>query len=133
MADFPDLYGRLAYFECADGWEPLLRDLGLQIGWSDKNIARGRVITRAVQVKQKFGSLTFYTATDVVGPDENDALGDVRDHAAAYLAGLRAMASFVSLRTCEACGLPGTLGGPGWSVSVLCPVHRDGRTKTTGG
>lgn len=63
----------------------------------------------AQQVKEKFGGLRFY----VDGGDE-------------YTQGVIAMAEFMSGKTCEECGAPGTSGGSGW-ISTLCSTHREQR------
>lgn len=55
-----------------------------------------------LQVKEKFGAMRFYTT----GGDD-------------YTAGLIAMAEYMSGRTCESCGNPGTMRGKGW-MRVRC-------------
>lgn len=60
----------------------------------------------AVQVKEKFGGLRFYT--DCV-PDD-------------YIRGLISLAESLSVRTCEVCGAPGKQGGQGW-IRTLCVKH----------
>lgn len=106
--DFPNLYaGRslgprqnlLCFgFECGDGWEPLIRRL------SEKLEPLG---IGAVQVKEKFGGLRFYTNG---GSDEVDAF-------------IRA-AEEESFKTCEHCGEPGTTRGGGW-IRTLCDKCED--------
>ena len=59
----------------------------------------------AVQVKEKFGTLSFYYS----GGDK-------------YTSGLIAMAEHMSGITCETCGSPGTLRGTGW-IQTLCDAH----------
>lgn len=56
----------------------------------------------AVQVKEKFGELRVYG----VGGDQ-------------FTSGVIAMASEISRVTCEACGKPGKISGPGW-YRCLC-------------
>lgn len=60
----------------------------------------------AVQVKEKFGTLRFYT--------------DVGD---SYIYGAIAMAESMSARTCETCGKPGKLYTHGW-WHVACDAHK---------
>ena len=78
---------------CGDGWYDLLHDLCGEIQNHCENINRRRSYNRdeftceAVQVKEKFGALCFYT----YGSDD-------------YIDGLVSMAEAVSLRTCSECG-----------------------------
>ena len=60
----------------------------------------------AVQVKEKFGTLRFYT--------------DVGD---SYISGALAMAESMSAVTCETCGAPGKLFTYGW-WHVACDAHK---------
>lgn len=59
----------------------------------------------AVQIKEKFGTLRFYTNTS--------------DR---YIDGLISMAESMSSITCETCGKPGHLRGGGW-VYAACDEH----------
>lgn len=59
----------------------------------------------AVQVKEKFGTLRFYTN----GGDE-------------YIYGAISMAEALSAATCETCGAPGKLRGIGW-LYTACDAH----------
>ena len=63
----------------------------------------------AVQVKEKFGGLRFYTN----GCDD-----------AVYA--MISMAESMSVRTCEVCGNPGKVRHGGW-ISTLCDEHAKGR------
>jgi hypothetical protein len=65
----------------------------------------------ATQVKEKFGTLRFYTS----GGDD-------------YTRGVEAMAEAMSGVTCETCGKPGTTGGGGW-ITTLCEEHRNKRNE----
>jgi len=85
-------------FECGDGWFQLIWDL------SEKLEAEGIV---AVQVKEKFGSLRFYTDTDTD---------------AAYAA--IEEASEKSSKTCELCGAPGEISYRGYWLKALCETCR---------
>jgi hypothetical protein len=60
----------------------------------------------ADQVKEKFAGLRFYHH----GGDE-------------FCDGVLQMAEGMSIRTCEECGAPGTIGGKGW-IKTLCETHR---------
>ena len=81
-------------------------------GWNEHHSKDIRVVPEpieqlvAVQVKEKFGTLRFYTN----GSDE-------------YIDGLISMAEGMSGVTCEVCGNPGTTGGPGW-IRTLCETHK---------
>lgn len=61
----------------------------------------------ASQVKEKYGTLRFYTN----GNDE-------------YVDGLISMAESMSARTCETCGSPGKTRRGGW-VRTLCDKHAE--------
>jgi hypothetical protein len=65
----------------------------------------------AVQVKEKFGELRFYASG-----------GD------AYTSGVLDMASYMSQVTCEECGSPGKIEGPGW-YRCLCVVCKNKRNE----
>ena len=59
----------------------------------------------AEQIKEKFGTLRFYTS----GGDD-------------YTDGVTSMAEAMSGVTCETCGKPGTTGGKGW-IKTACEEH----------
>lgn len=59
----------------------------------------------AVQVKEKYGTLRFYT-----------------NHSDDYIDGLIAMAESITSVTCEECGNPGKVRGGGW-IYVACDTH----------
>lgn len=94
-------------FECEDGWEPLLRRLSARL---ERLIEAQPEDERAAasQVKEKFGTLRFYLDG---GTDEM------------YVA-IRE-AEVESAVTCETCGAPGKLRGPGWFI-VACEEHARG-------
>lgn len=85
--------------------------------WTNKSVERAIADARydavpqavpqivAVQVKEKFGTLRFYT----------NAADD-------YVHGLISMAESMSARTCEECGSPGETYYDGWHVT-LCEKH----------
>lgn len=110
-------------FECGDGWyniiDRLCENIQHHIDWT--NSQRTRLLENnphkvkipkevpqvvAEQVKEKFGTLRFYTR----GGNE-------------YINGLITMAESMSGVTCETCGKPGTTGGKGW-ISTMCEEHR---------
>jgi hypothetical protein len=88
-------------FECGDGWFELLKDASVRIeALLKQSLIEGASIddlTRAVQVKEKFGTLRFYvdSATDEV-------------HA------IISEAENLSEVTCEQCGARGRMRGKRW-------------------
>ena len=107
---------------CGDGWYDLIDDLCGEIQNRVANVNRIRkldlsaapvtliptktelFVCEAVQVKEKFGELRFYT----VGGDD-------------YIDGLITMAESVSARTCTECGHKASVNKPsrGW-IYTLC-------------
>jgi len=109
-------------FECSDGWyniiNALCHNIQEHIDW--KISTRERLLKNnphnikvpdeveqvvAVQVKEKFGTLRFYTD----GGDD-------------YTHGLITMAESMSAVTCEKCGAPGKRRGRGW-IYTACDAH----------
>lgn len=109
-------------FECRDGWYNIINALCFQIqshiDW--KNSQRQSLLTNnpynrpipdevpqvvATQVKEKFGTLRFYTDG-----------GDDRTN------GMIRMAEAMSAVTCEVCGSPGTFRGESWFYTA-CDLH----------
>lgn len=100
-------------FECGDGWEPLLRELAEKLAWLG--------VAKAVQVKEKFGTLRFYITSSDEPNDFSKAEGKIRGELS-YDA--ISKASNQSTHTCEECGKWGKLlysnGSPfGW-MKTLC-------------
>lgn len=121
VKDFPMLY-RDRYadmrttamcwgFECGDGWEPLIRDLSAKI----TRLAKLEGIeVHASQIKEKYGTLRFYTT------NSSDLIEDIiayAEHRSAYI--------------CEVCGKDGELNDSGW-LSVRCEECRKGPRTTEG-
>lgn len=105
-------------FECGDGWfniiDQLCSNIQHHIDWAQQQkekYGRGEGCSQvvSVQVKEKFGTLRFYTN----GGDEQ-------------IYGMIRMAESMSAVTCEDCGAPGKLRGRGW-LYTACDVH----TKTS--
>lgn len=96
-------------FECGDGWFDILdvacSIIQSHIDWQNR---KGEMVSQvtADQVKEKFGTLRFYTS----GGDD-------------YTRGVEAMAEAISSRVCEQCGAPGKTEGEGW-ITTLCDEHR---------
>ena len=92
-----------------DGWYDLIDTLCENIqSYIDNNSSETRVIPQIVadQVKEKFGTLRFYTSG-------GDRLID----------GMIWFAESMSSRICESCGKPGKLRNSGWLVT-LCDEHQ---------
>ena len=99
-------------FDCGDGWFQLLWNLGLHLeAVSPESVA--------VQVKEKFGTLRFYThGTTELG----------------YL--VTSLAEHLSHKVCETCGMQGTIVGPEepggyWIINACepCRAQLKGRRK----
>lgn len=94
-----------------DGWYKLLHEASTKL---EKLILalpkEERQHYRASQVKEKYGTLCFYMTSQTEAMDE----------------AIRA-AEEASSRTCEVCGEPGVLRGPGW-YHTSCDLHSRGDT-----
>lgn len=110
IKEFPAIYGTPPYdpkesalcfgFECGKGWYPLLHKLSKDI--NDIVVRDNLTDFRVQQVKEKFGTLRFYTN---YGTDEIYKLISDTEKESAI--------------TCEQCGAPATLSTQGW-WSVEC-------------
>jgi len=87
-------------FECGDGWFDLINELSEKIETYNNTITEN--FCKAVQVKEKYGTLRFYVdnGTDEIYKWIDDA-------------------EKISEKTCETCGKPGKLITKGW-WSVQC-------------
>jgi hypothetical protein len=97
-----DLIKDSKFFECGDGWYPLIKDLItdlIVLGW-DK---------QTCQVKEKFGGLRFYI---------NGASEEIYKRIQT--------AEDLSYETCETCGEKGVLRPVGW-YKTLCNKHHEER------
>lgn len=101
-------------FECGDGWYNIINQLCANIqhhvDWAQEQkekYGRGEGCSQvvAVQIKEKFGTLRFYTNG-----------GNDRTY------GMTRMAESMSAVTCEECGAPGTTRGRGW-IYTACDAH----------
>jgi len=101
-------------FECGDGWFNIINQLCANIqhhvDWAQEQkekYGRGEGCSQvvAVQIKEKFGTLRFYTDG---GNDQT------------Y--GMTRMAESMSAVTCEECGAPGTRRGRSW-IYTACDAH----------
>lgn len=87
---------------CGPGWYPILRDLDTDLRQLVPNY-------EVVQVKEKFGTLSFYIA----------ALENVTDDQFTAVRERIRAAEEQSARTCERCGAPGSLREGPW-LRTLC-------------
>ena len=89
-------------FDIGDGWYQLLDDACARIQTiCDENGFQ----VKATQIKEKFGTLRFYTD---VG---NEEIWNILDEA-----------DVISSVTCEVCGAPGKIVGKNW-LKTLCGGH----------
>lgn len=108
-------------FECGDGWYNIINALCSNIqhytDWQNENAAKGYTQyktvpqLKAVQVKEKFGTLRFYSEGG------ND-----------HIHGMIRMAEAMSAVTCEECGAPGEQRRGGW-IRTLCDQHETERQR----
>ena len=99
-------------FDCGDGWYDLIDELCANIqGYIDNNPSKNIPQVVAEQVKEKFGTLRFYTQ----GGDD-------------LTSGMIWFAESMSGRICETCGNPGTRKGGGW-IKTICKPCEDAREK----
>ncbi|CUJ74736.1 hypothetical protein [Achromobacter kerstersii] len=89
---------------CGDGWFDLLNTLCAQLQSATDRNGAPQVV--AVQVKEKFGALSFYC---------KDANGTQR--------GMIAMTAAMSARLCERCGQPGQTLVHNFLWQTRCPDH----------
>lgn len=93
---------------CGDGWFRLIDGLCSNILWHQQWLEKQNKPFKPVkvlQVKEKFGTLRFYTQ----GGDD-------------YINGLISLAETMSNHICEECGDVGHKRGQGW-IKVLCDKH----------
>lgn len=102
-------------FECKDGWFELLQDLINEIKEFSERLGPVRfgfdddpMPLKVLQVKEKYGSLRFYTNWD------NEELSNLVD-----------IAESRSATTCEECGKPGVLRKSGMWLYVSCDEHAE--------
>jgi hypothetical protein len=103
-------------FECGDGWYDLIDCLCCSIqSHIDYNSDKGVSQVVVDQVKEKFGTLRFYTS----GSDER-------------INGMIRLAERLSSRICETCGAPGTIRGRHW-LYTACHLHTEQQDKISAG
>lgn len=97
-------------FSCGEGWEPLIRECAAKLEAINNKIENPDHHVVASQVKEKYGTLRFYTGSY---PTE---------HGEAIEAAINE-AEEKSAETCEVCGKPGTTIGGGW-LRTVCDAHK---------
>jgi hypothetical protein len=107
---YPKILGVQGYPGVGKGWLPLIDALceWLQFN-TDKNshIEHYAHQVKAVQIKEKFGGLSFYV----------DGASDVQYAAISF-------AESMSHHICEDCGAPGKTRGDGW-IRTVCDEHAE--------
>jgi hypothetical protein len=108
----PKLYKEGIYFECGPGWYNILRELSIKIEEKIKEHAEKYQDVEgeeneycemyAVQVKEKYGTLSFYMSCATEG------ISNLIDEYEA-----------ISAKTCENCGGPAKIRGKSW-IEVKC-------------
>lgn len=106
---YPNIFSKLKYFECGDGWFDLIDKLCFLLDQESKNESYGLPEADAMlnypvasQVKEKFGGLRFY----VYGGSEK-------------MQGMISMAENFSFKICDGCGNKGSRRGKAW-VYTMC-------------
>ena len=97
--------------DCGPGWYPLIDHLCSLLQWDIDHNNEPQV--EATQVKEKFGSLRFYTNSDT---DRQGGAISFAEHMSQYI--------------CEACGNPAkTIDDHGWFSTLCepCREDKDGR------
>lgn len=97
--------------ECGDGWFAVLAELATKLEAHINRSGDRAENFYAVQVKEKFGGLRFYTSTFTKLSER-----------------LIRKAESECYKICETCGQPGKLRDDGW-WRTLCDKHEDERRK----
>ena len=90
--------------ECDDGWYNLIDALCSNLQWDTDKNDHPQIV--ASQVKEKYGTLRFYT-------EQSDARQE----------GQIAFAEYLSGTICDVCGNPGSTNEDGW-LQTRCPAHK---------
>lgn len=116
LQKYPILYSKLSGFECSRGWYDLIDQLSQKIEEINLKFENPEHKIYAVQVKQKFGGLRFYTEiSDSLFDDEEQ-----QESIQQIVYDLTAIAETKSYTICEHCGLPGTTTNNRRYVETLC-------------
>ncbi len=102
--NFPTFFDKNFYFECNDGWFPLIRKLC-------EDLAAFHIPDlKAVQVKEKFGGLRFYI-DPFTAPNKK-----IKEEVGRFIA----KAEHDSYTICECCGDPGRRTAIGYYEATRC-------------
>jgi hypothetical protein len=110
--------------DISSGWYDLFHDLCVDIDKELDNLPY-RISKRfkALQIKEKFGGLRFYTSNFYYSGDSEDVKKIQKK-----VDKLIADAENLTYETCETCGEPGRLRKKGWWVT-LCDTHQQERER----
>lgn len=140
--DFPRLYRGAAEkgscmcwgFSCGDGWFRLVYELSAEIESEARKMGldpQSEYWPRALQVKEKFGTLAFYVSTP--SAEGNFEVEEMKGHVLSFrpVAGIESIRKLVSeaeaksAHTCEECGAEGAMRTDGGWWRVRCePCER---------
>ncbi|MDE2259969.1 MAG: hypothetical protein KGK17_06575 [Betaproteobacteria bacterium] len=115
-------------FSCGDGWYPLVYQLSAQIEVEAQRLGldpQTEAWPRALQVKEKFGTLRFYVSMDDSSEHRYtlEQFGQMKS--LRPVAGIESVQALISeaeeksATICEHCGAPGTFRQGGW-CRTLC-------------
>lgn len=111
LKDFPTLFKRIRSFGVGDGWFGLVYKLSKQLSDELERLREEGVpaakLPVALQVKEKFGGLRFYVANTNL-----------------YIRKCIQDAERVASKTCEDCGLVGSLDESRSWILTLCEKHQ---------
>ena len=110
LVKYPKLYSDLPYFECDNGWLPLIEDLSRKLEAINNKYEDPEDKIYAVQVKQKFGGLRFYVyRSENISEKDKDISSKLIDEA-----------EKTSYTVCETCSNPAfSRTERGW-ITTLC-------------
>lgn len=113
---FPNLYrghyGRGMGFECGDGWFDIIAELSTKLEAEImKQPEEDRQYVMASQVKEKYGTLSFYMSQET--DEMSKLISEAEDK---------------SDKVCEECGQVGKIRHGSWTMT-LCDIHFDAREK----
>jgi hypothetical protein len=110
---FPQLYSAIDDFQCGDGWFDIINSLSIVILDHCANLPlelQNQI--RAVQVKEKFGYLRYYT-----------------NHSTPFVDGAIALAECASTVSCEQCGQSAKLRMVTGLLFCACEKHFEEKKK----
>lgn len=112
---YPILYSKLPYIECNTGWFGIIDELSSKIEEINHSFVNKEHKIFAVQIKQKYGTLRFYTELSDSLFDEHEICNEIWK----TVNDLVYETEIKSANTCECCGKAGKIiAGP--YVETLC-------------